>query len=798
MKIFKNKKIRNLLITATSLTSAIAIATPIAVLETKSTQHNYSIDLRSFADSFMSNITSLEQLNFLLDRSNSNEVIDQLNQSDLIPPEYNIIDVFFRLSNNENQINGQNVMIDYDIIYSNTNNNSSAITETFTNVPVGISIIDFSIDEFRNTIKTMDTNLFNNVFAIENIKQTIFDMNVGLYELNTESISVFDAYENDPEYIQKMNMNIDVLLKSGFAYNLAQNTSSTTPTFTNAISIHKIKTEFSNYKVSKENLVNSINSIQNVDNVNNLLSKEAESTNVLLDTFVSDSNLVNYNGLIKDNSIRISGLDQDGYIKLEITTNLLSGETIVTEASTGIQALKLDESIFKSNFKLNVNNDSDIENVQSTIYNTNSLNLANSSNESSGNLAPMSAISETSAIDFSDLVRVDINWLRNFDCEINLVDGYCFYNSESNAITNSYTLLDVLSNIIVNTNLEETLIDELKANLLNMTIDNFTTYFEGATKYPEEYNEGRMTLSKIKELSNNKISDEICESWSFNRSTDDTNTDPLLKLNLTLNFKAPYTYQGESTYVFKNIQTNTYDPNSDYNLRMFEWYSDNPTHIRRVEFALYSQSVNYSQSRVFIPFKTESINLYQNGKNGALEPGQNGWPTSYRIDTFDATFAKNLVYLQGHRGFFKAVINHVDFSGLPNFIGSLYGGYTSHDAEYFFADSKIWTVDFKNCPKLSNIGTNGWFKRMYNLDWVSFRNCPSLKFIPGETFKEWSSSNHAHPTLYLNGTTEITGAVQFSSFQYSDNMKIYVSSSRSWDTIRPHFASANNVLVWSD
>ena len=787
MKIFKNKKIKNILITATSLTSAVAIATPIAILKTKSTQYSYSIALRSFADSFMSNITSLEQLNFLLDRSNSNEVIDQLNQSDLIPPEYNIIDVFFRLSNNENQVNGQNVLIDYDIIYNDTNSNSSAITETFTNVPVGISIIDFSIDEFRNVIKGMDTNLFNNVFAIENIKQTIFDMSVGLDELNTESINVSDSYENNLEYIQKMNMNIDVLLKDNFVYNLAYNTSSTTPTFTNSISIHKIKTEFSNYKVNKENLVNSINSIQNVENANNLLSKEAEPTNVLLDTFVSDSNLVNYNGLIKDNSIRISGLDQDGYIKLEITTNLLSGETIVTEASTGIQALKLDEEIFKTNFKLNVNDDADVENVQSTIYNTSSIKHINSEDLSSGNLAPINVIAETSRIDFSELVRIDIDWLRNFDCQIDLIDGYCFYDTNTNTITKSYTLLDVLSNIIVNVNLDESLIDELKSNLLPMTINNFGTYFEEATNYPEEYNPGRMTLEKIKELSNNKITEEICESWSFNRSTDDTLTDPYLRLNLTLNFKAPYTIKGESTYVFKNILTSTYDPNSDYNLNIFDW---NGNEITKIKFNEYATSVQHTNNIIYFPYKVESLNLYQSGLAGAIEPGQNGWSNDYLIDVVDATFAKSLVYLKGHRGFRKARVNHFKFYGLPNLIGSVTGESRGDASTYYFSESTAYTYNFNDCPKLKYLGTRGWFSSCKNADWISFVNCPKLEYLPQDVFG-YLSAKRMHVDLRNVTITWCDQSAFYSGGGYPD---AWVNNQTTYNCIKNGKYNGCNVL----
>lgn len=791
MKLFKNKKTKYLFASLLSTIGISSIVIPICITQNNTNSSNLDVcntKFKGINDQFISNITTLEKLNFILDKNNSNQVINQLNNSNLLPENHKIIDISFKLSNNINQINGQNVKIDYDITYDITNDNSSVITETNSNIPVGIKIIDFSINNFRTNIKNMNSTTFNNIFSQANIKNTIFDMNIGINAENTDQITVIDSYNNDDHYVQKMNMDINIQLKSNYVYNLSSNNSSVElPSFTNSIDIKKIKTKFSNYKINQNNLISQINKINSVSNVNNLLNKQK----IDLNSFVENSNLVSNNELILNNSIKILGLDNNGKILLEVTTNLFGGQQIITQASTNIQAVKLDETTFKNNFKNN-SSASDIENNSNkVIKNTNSIYLVNKNNDLTNNLAPLEAISNTSEFIFQDTIQEGINWLKKYNCNINLNDGYCFYDSTSNQLKETINIKELISNIVTNINLDTSFVNDLKNNLLNMTIDNYTTYFKGANKYPEEQNPGRMTLEKIKEISNNQINENICTKWSFNRSSDITG--PYLKLNLKLEFKEPYTYQGMSMYTFENIETKTYDPNSEYNLNIYEW---NNNEMTKIKFNEYADSVQYTNNVLYFPFKTESLNLYQSGESGAIEPGKNGWSKGYCIEKLDATFARNLVYLKGHRGFFRAKINHFDFSGLPNLIGSVYGGGRGSNSTYYFAESEGYTYNFNECPNLKYLGDRGWFKSCtMHIQWMSFTNCPSLNYLPQDVFGYYYTTNRFH--VDLRGTTNITNADQSAFYRTCKNNEAWVSNDSSKNAIVNSYLNDVTVYVKS-
>lgn len=788
MKIFKTKKSKIIISSLISVGALSAVCIPICVDQVIiNKQHNNIANLHTYKfkvinDKFITDINTLEKLNYLLDNANSSTIVDHFNNDASLPEGFQILDVAFKLSDNSNQLNGSNVKIDYDLTYDNLNDNSSSITESFKNISIGLQIIDFSSTNFRMKIKDMNSMQFDQLFSQDNVKNTVFNLNVGINEDNTKNIIVRDSYNNDSEHYSKMNMDINIQLQDGYVYNESFGTTNKMPFFTTDINVKKIKTKFSNYKVNQSNLINEINSLKGVSYVNSILRTQDQGNNMNLDSFVANSEFISNNELILNNTARIIGLDDNGNILLEIITTLFGGEQIVTRANTGITAIKLNVDTFKANFKQNINNSNQLNQSHSSIINeTNSLFTVNKNNQATSTNAPIDAISSSSEIEYENNIRDDIYWLKKYNCSIILNDGYCFYNAETNSIINSENIENVLSGIIVNTNVSLTLIDSLKDNLKNsMTIENYTTYFNGANKYPEEHNPGRMTEEKIKEISNGAINSEICESWSFNRSTDDI-SGPYLKLNLTLNFKEPYTYQGESSYTFKNLETKTYDPNSTYNLDMYNWNGDEITGIR---FSEYANSVQYTNNIIYLPYKVQSLNLYQSGDRGAIEPGQNGWSKDYRIDKLDATFAMNLVYLKGHRGFFRANINHFDFSGLPNLIGSQYGERRGKESTYYFAESKGYTYNFNDCPKLKYLGTLGWFKScIYNIQWLSFINCPKLEYLPQDVFNGYSAVPPSSiPHVDLRGTT-ITWCDQSAFYNCGYKIEAWINNDSSYNCI---------------
>lgn len=789
MKFFKNKKNKIIFTSLCGIVTTTSIATPFIVKNANNDSYYFEqLGLKSINSKIALNINTLEQLNYIIDPNNSNDIINYLNENENIPSNIKIVALQFKLSSNTYQLAGSNVKVDYDISYDKLDDNESVIIQNVKNIDTGLQIINFSINDLRNKIKEINMNTINDLLSPNNIKSTIFDMNIGLNDQNTENITVVEAYNHDTN-IQKMSIDMNITLKSSYVYNLSNN-SNDIASFTNEISIKKIKTKFSNYRINKQNLIDAINKINSVSNLNSILYDYDN-----LSSFINDSNFVSDPELIVWSSAQIKELNSDGKIVIEVNSRLFNNEWITVDAITNIQAVCVNESIFKSNFRRNITRPEQLQenNSPEIINNTSSLFLANQSNLPSSNLVPLDAISNTSNFVYQNVVIENQSWLNNYNCEIILNDNYCFYNQSNNTINDRTSVNDVLSGIQINTNLEESFINDIKNNLYNMTIDNYTSYFNGADKYPDNKNSGRMEASKLFNLSNNKLNSTNCKSWKFRRSSDTSG--PYLKLNLTLEFKEPYTYKGQTTYTFENIPTQTYDPDSKYNWNLFTWSGDDITGIK---FNEYKDSIQYTNNIIYLPYATKNLNLSQTSDRGAIEPGQNGWSNDYRIEKLDATFAKQLIYLKGHRGFFRANIDHYDFSGLPNFIGSVYGGYRGKDSTYYFAESNTKTFNFNDCPKLEKLGTLGWFKSCPNtkIQWFSFNNCPRLHYLPQDLFNGYAAKNGGLH-VDLRGTTNITSSDQSAFYAYGSANEVWVSNESSKSVIDRGAYNQGKVIVKS-
>lgn len=295
--------------------------------------------------------------------------------------------------------------------------------------------------------------------------------------------------------------------------------------------------------------------INNIDSYSELLKYSKNTSDSLLELVKNTNGYVDHNvWVVGVEDILLTNVSN----KVNISFNIrFSTDKIVSvSATTNVTILTFNETTFTN----------EIANVDvSTKLDTNSTELKQLI-QSSLSLTTNGTISDASSQRLNDYYNdnnTGINYYKyNFD--FTLADQYCFFNDGS--ISNQKNLNSgYKTNIYVPVDID-TQFELLITKLQNMTLEDgencYTNIFDGTSRINP--NAGSITLEKVKEIT--KLDTTIFNS--FNIVKDSNTNDGMLKLRIEGQLNVPYNYNG-STIINKVITTNTYDPNSSYNISLF-------------------------------------------------------------------------------------------------------------------------------------------------------------------------------------------------------------------------------------
>lgn len=766
MKIFKNKKIKFLFFSMFAATSvATSIALPLCVNKSEindflvnkeniidsNVSSSSTYNLEKYSDNFLFGIDSLEKLDYLLNKNNRDYISEMLIKNGVLPSD-TIID-YLSFDLNRKNVNLDNYIMVNVKIYGYSNIYGNIHIDKL--LPTGIYLINLDSHKLNDVVKNMDFAEFNQSFGPGNIKQTLFSMDIGLNSMNTKQITSNNFIDSDAGI---WHFSFEVELYPNYVY--LTNDSD----FSNTFNFNFKLNNLSDYKINKLNLITAVNKLSTMDEVNRILNSKSE-----LNSFIINSNFIDKPELyIAKNDVEISGIDNNGYIVLDIKTTMTDGFEVNTSASTNLRALYFDSNIFKFNFMNQFKSQDSLDkiNVATLINSTRSMFVANSNNTSSGVLAPINVLSNKSTFKFNNKCeQVGNNWYGFYDLDLYLNDNYCFYDENNNKLINQFSLNNINSNIPFNTNISN-LKEVISSLFANMTLDNYVDYFKDTNYLPnklrDRMNPGRITPKTLDQLTNNVLGYWNCSGFTF-RESKNIDNDPYVSLDVTINLRSPYTFEGNSSVTFSRVPTKIFNINGNLNRAVFvysNFSNDRERDIVKIDYNAWECVKVYSNNKLYFPADTYSISPL--GGRGMMEPGGTGcnWPKNYAtIDVVDATFAQDLTYLKNNYGFFRARVKKFDFSNLPNLIGSPYGGSRkpTQESKYYFAECTASEIYFDNCPKLKYLGNRGWFKSINSGTnvYISLENClNSLEYLPQDTFMDYSTYNHS-VTINLKGTNII-------------------------------------------
>lgn len=445
-----------------------------------------------------------------------------------------------------------------------------------------------------------------------------------------------------------------------------------------------------------DNLINKSKELNTIDSVNNAINNPLD--------FIKDTNILDPMDMITNTTI--TPTVNNGKVELSVNIELSNGKDTTVNVPTNLNAIVFDNQKFASYIKtIDDTTKLDALELLNTIVNSNagvtSVDLLNSDLTNATQLPSPGTM--------NDLCNSEC---YNYDFNIVLGnDNYCFFNNSK--ISNSLTVSKVVSKVVIPTEIGNLDIkNALESNFKSITIDNYQEYFEGADNKPSDpkisgvKNSGKMTASMLSKLSNGLLPEDAINNIVITKSG---NTDDgYLNVNIEIQLSDKYQYNGQNVITINDLMTGMFDPNSDFNLSLFDLIYDN-TQLRNFNYQVISDN---NVADLYLPY-TVTI-----GAGGVRFLGQDLINT---INSINFTYSswRECQYPWGDFEYIKSkniIANNSDLVLV----------YEEGGSGNEFSNSPVENVQITNCQNVTGINNNT-FKNCYSLVSANFDGCPITK-----------------------------------------------------------------------
>ena len=259
----------------------------------------------------------------------------------------------------------------------------------------------------------------------------------------------------------------------------------------------------------------------------------------------------------------VSSLEADSHVRLEMNITLNNGTQIHASGKTNLIGLVFD--IFKS-----VSDDNQFNSNDHFIswLGTNANNFITTSSVLNTNIFSGSTISN-SATPYSFDVSAQ-HYTKVYDGSIQLSGSSNFVfmdTSNPNGVSGSVGFENVVSDVLYTYDFWQ-----LNPDGNHLSIENYTQYFDNANLAPGSDNTGTINVQKFCETFNanqtgGSLAPYMFNSVKFVRTGNNSSGHVVGKF--TISMKTGFLYNTETSIGWSNVNTNIYDPNSNYNLEMF-------------------------------------------------------------------------------------------------------------------------------------------------------------------------------------------------------------------------------------
>lgn len=393
-----------------------------------------SVDDALLKDNVGNNVTDTSILDDLLNDANSDQIKNELINSGIInsDAESLIKKLYFKLSDNTNQVPGQYVNIDLHVIKTDDTD-----VELSNNIPTKVGIINFNKNNFLNSFSKVDINTLYNSLQSTQIINTIYGFNAGFPQ--NSLLNVTAKLSSKSQLLPSTDtwlVNFDMQLNNNFVYKTSNNITNGQPTFTNMVVAEDCATSSTqNINIDLSTLIQNIGLINNTTNANNL-----KDDNQQLKNFVKDANIVFNNDWIRDASLSVSKVNGDGgeFLALNVSVTLFNGKMTSTgNVATKIKIVNLNETTLRSYFENSVNSEEQI----------NSSNLLTTLNSSNCGLS-QDCLNNSTSINANGTYESQSTTYFKYNLNVNLNNSYCFFNEINSEISSQKTISDLLTKVV--------------------------------------------------------------------------------------------------------------------------------------------------------------------------------------------------------------------------------------------------------------------------------------------------------------------------------------------------------------
>ncbi|MBU3830889.1 MAG: leucine-rich repeat domain-containing protein, partial [Candidatus Ureaplasma intestinipullorum] len=440
--------------------------------------------------------------------------------------------------------------------------------------------------------------------------------------------------------------------------------------------------------------------LNGIDSYSKLLEYSKNTSNSLLDLVKTTSGYVADNNWV-DRIENISLTSVSDKVNISFDVIFSTGQVVHVSEATNVTIVTFNDTTFTTAVG-NVNNETNL------VDNSQSLKQLVESALSVTTSGTVSTATSQVLTDYYNDSSTGINYYKyNFD--FTLADQYCFFNN--GAISNQMNLnsgykTSIYVPVSIDTQFDK-FIDELK----NMTLEDgancFTNIFQG-TDYadPRTWSLKNDIVSTITGLKQS-----VFKTFSI-QHTSSGSSDGMVTLTINAELNIPYQYEG-STTINKQVLTNTYDPNSQYNKSLFNTYSGNGGLIVMGITSKYS-----SNPPPTLYFPNECVGI--RGPSGQYFGG------TISSSTVDFRFSK-----------LKNIESYSTIRNMPGIVnitfnGNKYFTYSGGATNNFAQNANLQFIDFSNSV-ITNI-PSGTFKDNPKLSRILFSGCTSLSQIADSAF----------------------------------------------------------------
>ncbi len=608
-------------------------------------------------------------------------------------------------------------------------------------------------------------------------------------QVNPDTTSMSTNIVNDPnDFSQKTLLSLTIGLSSNCIYVTTPPSSSFS--FTNSIQLNDLATNISVPNYTDNSLINYLlnNTINTYDDLNTLLNdpKQWIQKNGINSNWPTDS-LTSANVSIQ------TSLSRNNNLIITMNIDLANSVHISGSGTTNLVGLVFNKTSFDTTLK-SVSDDSQFNSNDHFInwLGTNANNFITTSSVLNTNVFSGSTITNSATPYSFDSVAQHYTKVYDGSIKLSGSSNFVFMDtSNPNGVSGSVGFENVVSDVLYTydfwqLNPDGNIINAehlFNAYFSHLSIENYTQYFDNANLAPGSDNTGTINVQKFCETFNANQTGGSLAPYMFNSVKfvrTGSNSSGHVVGKFTISMKTGFLYNTETSIGWSNVNTNIYDPNSNYNLEMFS--IDQNGSLTGLNKSLIEQRVG-SSGTLYVPWKVITAsswvwkNCMGNTKIGTFIFNYSQFCPDYTQRTYafnnlncDKVInnSPKFTYGNGYTDpdaktgvnlFFNSSLGSVDFSNSaiynicwqdfainPN----QYSNPTLTEVNFsncqnlqiigrtaFWAQTKLVRADFSNCNNLTKIGRYA-FEDCTSLQEIDFSGCP-ITSISSDVFKNCTS-----------------------------------------------------------